>query len=103
MPQKPSESEEEHFARLEMERRKELAARRAAEMAVEEREKLKTLHFMRCPKCGEELGTLRLRGVSVDNCASCGGLWLDAGELDELVANADNGVLGKLRGIFKSS
>lgn len=103
MPQKPSESEEEYFARQEMERRKEMAARRSAEMAAEEREKLKQLHWMHCPKDGTELATVRLKGVAVDTCASCGGMWLDAGEMDELVDNADTGPLGALRKIFKGA
>jgi len=101
MPQKPSESEEEHFARLEMERRKELAKRHAAESAAGEREALKQQHWMRCPKDGQELATVRLQGVSVDSCATCGGMWLDAGELDEVVGNSDTGPLASLRKIFK--
>ena len=101
MTQKPSETEEEYFARLEMQKRKDMAARHAADMAAGEREKLKQLHWMRCPKDGQELVTVRLKGVSVDTCGACGGMWLDAGELDEVVSNADTGPLGALRKIFK--
>ena len=101
MPQKPSETEEEHFARLEMQRRKEMAARHAAETASEEREKLRQLHYMRCPKDGQELVTVRMSGVSVDTCGACGGMWLDAGELDQVMENSDTGPIGRLRRIFK--
>ncbi len=34
-----------------------------------------------CPGCAQRLQQLPLRGVLVDACLGCGGLWLDAGEL----------------------
>ena len=37
-----------------------------------------------CPGCRAAMRPLRLRGVVVDLCFSCGGLWLDAGELARL-------------------
>lgn len=39
-----------------------------------------------CPACGESMKLLKLRGVDVDQCTSCRGLWLDAGELYRLSA-----------------
>jgi hypothetical protein len=101
MTKKPTESEEEYFARLDMEKRKEMIARRAAEVAADERERLKQQHWMRCPKDGHELTTVRLQGVAVDTCAACGGTWLDAGEIDQVIANADTGPLDAIRRIFK--
>ena len=99
MPQKPSESEEEYFARVEFEKRRELSRKRAADMAASERETLKTTHWMRCPRDGQELITVSLRGVQVDSCGTCNGIWLEAGELDELVKNDEGTVLKKLRNI----
>ncbi len=37
-----------------------------------------------CPVCVEPMLGLELEGVEVDRCASCGGTWLDAGELEYL-------------------
>ncbi len=37
-----------------------------------------------CAGCGAPMRPLRLRGVAVDLCLSCGGLWLDAGELSRV-------------------
>jgi len=37
-----------------------------------------------CPGCGAEQSPITLRSVPVDLCLSCGGLWLDAGELTRL-------------------
>ena len=97
---RPSENEEEYFARLDFEKRKKLAAEHARDMAEGERAKLKEAHWMRCPKCGNELVTLSMRGVHIDTCSSCSGMWLDAGELEMLVKSDDSGLLKSIRGIF---
>jgi hypothetical protein len=41
-----------------------------------------------CPKCDVALIILRFQDVEVDLCESCRGLWLDAGELESLLAGA---------------
>ena len=46
MPVKPTEKEEEYFARLEFEKRKKLEAEKQAQI-VEEKRKLKEIHYMR--------------------------------------------------------
>ena len=97
----PSREEEEHFAKLEYEKRRALAEKVRGEMAAGERERLKALHSMRCPKCGQELITVTLRGVQVDKCAHCAGMWLDAGELEELVERDNGGAVKKLLDIFR--
>jgi Zn-finger nucleic acid-binding protein len=37
-----------------------------------------------CPKDGEPMHRITLGSVSIDRCPGCGGIWLDAGELDAL-------------------
>jgi hypothetical protein len=100
MPQKPSETEEEYFARREYEQRRDLAEKRAAAMAVEEKQRLRDLHYLHCPKDGMDLITVALQGVQVDRCATCGGMWLDAGEMEELTKREQQGPLGRLLRIF---
>lgn len=39
---------------------------------------------MDCPRCGSGLKTEKYKGIEVDKCASCEGMWLDYPELDEL-------------------
>ena len=39
---------------------------------------------MKCPACKEPLVALEKEGIEVDWCASCRGVWLDAGELELL-------------------
>jgi len=81
---KASDTEEEYFARENAERMRKLAAEQKKSLAESEREKLRQLHHMRCPKCGMELKEIDVRGVAVDRCFSCNGTWLDAGELEKL-------------------
>ena len=101
MPLKPSDPEEEYFARQEFERRQKEAAARASQLVEEERRRLRELHHMRCPKCGMELAEMDFRGVRIDRCTSCSGVWLDAGELETLAEHEDSGVLGKFTGLFR--
>ena len=39
---------------------------------------------MNCPRCNTELDAEMHKGVEVDRCPSCQGLWLDYPELDQL-------------------
>ena len=39
---------------------------------------------MKCPRCEGELITEQYKGIEVDRCPSCNGMWLDYGELDQL-------------------
>ena len=45
--------------------------------------------LMRCPKCGEKLVSHQHHEVTVEECPSCRGMWLDRGEL-EIVAQREN-------------
>ncbi len=100
MPNKPSEKEEEYFARLEFERRKKQEAENQARIVEEEKHKLKELHYMACPKCGMKLIEIDYKGIAVDKCSVCEGVWLDAGEL-EAIARLEKGMLDKWFSVFK--
>jgi Zn-finger nucleic acid-binding protein len=41
-----------------------------------------------CPDCGELLIIFELDGVETDHCLACGGTWLDAGELEQIILQA---------------
>ena len=100
MPVKPSEAEAEYYARLEFEKLKKLEDEKAERMAVEEKQKLKELHNMCCPKCGMPLIEIDYHGIAVDKCSACDGIWLDAGELEQ-VCSLDKPKLDKWFGVFK--
>ena len=111
MPVKPSEKEEEYFARLEYERRKKIEQEKLIEESLsgederekkldEEKKRLKELHYMKCPKCGMQLIEIDYRGIKVDKCSGCEGIWLDAGEL-EAVSKLEKTGLDKFFSMFK--
>lgn len=43
---------------------------------------------MDCPVCKNAVITLELADVEIDHCVDCGGIWLDAGELELLLGNS---------------
>ncbi len=57
----------------------------------------------RCPKCADQLMLRRffsrLRRTQIDECPSCAGIWLDAGELEsirkELLESPDTATLNR--------
>lgn len=100
MPKKPAEKEEEYIAKVEYERLKKLEVEKHKRLAEEEKERLKKLHHMRCPKCGMELIAIDYKGIEVDKCSECEGVWLDAGEL-EAVSKLEKSGLDKLFSVFK--
>ena len=97
---KPTEKEEEYFARLEFERKKEIESERHRKLAEAEIRKLKELHYMRCPKCGMELIEIQYKGIEIDKCSECEGVWLDADEV-EAIFGFEGTSLKKLFSVFK--
>jgi uncharacterized protein len=99
MEWKPSEKEDEYFARMEFERKKKLEEEKQSKLARDEKERLKELHDMKCPKCGMGLIEIDYKGIKVDKCSGCEGVWLDAGEL-EAVAKLEKTGIDKLFSVF---
>ena len=40
---------------------------------------------MTCPKCGSPMRTHRRNGVTIEQCTKCHGIFLDRGELEQLI------------------
>ncbi len=40
----------------------------------------------RCPKCGDSIQPMTFRGVPLDKCPGCGGVWLGPRDLEILAA-----------------
>jgi uncharacterized protein len=47
-----------------------------------------------CPGCHCQLAPRWLHGIEIDVCEKCHGLWLDAGELRQIIVNHRQGTLG---------
>ena len=97
---KPSNQEEEYIARMEFEKKKKLEEEKHKDIKKNEKEKLKELHHMRCPKCGMELIEIDYKNIKIDKCSDCEGIWFDAGELETIMQLEKTG-LDKLFSVFK--
>lgn len=100
MPMKPSEKEEAYFARLEFERLRKIEEEKSAKLRQDERKRLQELHHMCCPKCGMPLIEVDYKGLKIDECSECRGLWLDAGEVQQIIS-LEQGALTRFFSIFK--
>jgi len=84
--------EEEYFRRKEQELIEKLRAKRAEEEQREEAE----ASAVHCPKCDGALVEITFEDVQIDRCNKCSGVWLDAGELERLTGQEENGWLSRL-------
>ena len=81
MAKKPSSSEDEFIAREEAKRR-ELAK---IEQGHEERASARAARVGTCPRgCATKLQEEAFRDILIDRCPTCGGVWLDPGELQKI-------------------
>lgn len=78
--------EEDYFRRQEREVIEKMRARMAAEQ-----EAGKTAKSLHCPRDNGKLAEVTFEGVQIDICETCGGAWLDAGELETLTKKESGG------------
>lgn len=101
MPTEPSRNEDEYFIKQDAELLKQMRARLDAERAKAERSD----EGMKCPRCGAALEERQYHHAVVDVCSKCGGMWLDAGEIEIIGKSlkqeaSAHGVFSDLRGLF---
>lgn len=85
--EKPSRNEDEYFAREDAELLRKQRERAQAAAAEAERKS----HYLKCPKDGYDLATSEYHGVQIEICPHCGGMWLDAGELQAVAHDEHSG------------
>lgn len=95
---KPSSNEDEYFVRQDAALLKAKRAELDAQRASAERHS----HHMRCPKCGGQLAERTFHHVKIDRCHDCKGVWLDAGELEQLGAVKEGSVERFVKSLFGS-
>jgi uncharacterized protein len=49
---------------------------------------------LKCPRDGEILISSNKNGIEIEYCPTCGGVWLDHGELEKLIALASQPKFG---------
>ncbi len=81
--------ENEYFRRREQEILDKMRAKVDVESAGE----------LNCPKCDGKLVETNYENIKIDVCSSCTGVWLDAGELAQIVQkDTDEGWFGRVFG-----
>jgi len=83
--------EDEYFVN----RERELLAKLKAKQESEAKLSSKRACYMKCPKCGEALKERSFQKKAIDQCTGCGGIWLDAGELEQVAEKDDGSWLGR--------
>jgi Zn-finger nucleic acid-binding protein len=83
--------EDEYFVRKE----RELLAKLKAKQDTETKAAVEKDARMRCPKCGEPLKARSFQKIEIDQCTGCNGIWLDAGEMEQVAGKENDSWLGK--------
>ena len=91
-PEKPSRNEDEYFAKEDAELLRKQRERASAASAEAERKS----HYMKCPKDGYDLTSSQVHGVTIETCSHCGGIWLDAGELEAVSKDDSSSVITRV-------
>jgi Zn-finger nucleic acid-binding protein len=92
--------EDEYFHKKDQEALAKLRTQLDAQRAKQEAEHKKEQFWMKCPKCGSQLKEENYdSSVLVDRCTSktCGGIYLDGGEL-EILLKAKSTLLQRILG-----
>jgi uncharacterized protein len=84
--------EEDYFRRKEQEAIEKLRAK----MKAEEQTKAEEAALLQCPRCDGRLIETTIEEVKIDRCSKCMGIWLDAGELEQLTRRESGGWFSRL-------
>jgi hypothetical protein len=96
--QKKERAEEDRFFEA---RERELIDKLKHDRGAAAADDLRRLAQDRCPRCGEQLRGVQHDGVSVDQCPSGHGMWLDAGEFETLARRERDSWLGRFFSALK--
>ena len=83
--------EDEYFVKKERELLEKLKSKQEAEA----KEAGQKASYMKCPKCGASLKERSFQKIQIDQCTGCNGIWLDAGELEQVAEKDNSGWLAK--------
>ena len=96
-PGKPSQNEDEYFAR----RDAEWVKQRRAELDKQQAEADKNASALKCPRCNAPLTEREFQNVKLDSCTRCKGVWFDAGELELVLLLKKGDQLRVISGLSK--
>lgn len=85
--------EEDYFRRKEQESIEKLRQKMAEEQQVQAEEAKR----LECPRGDGKMTAVTFEGVEIDRCETCGGVWLDKGELEQLRQKESGGWFSRWR------
>ena len=85
MRQEGYDREEQHFKDQEQQALQQLRARLEEKRRQQADANADKDFFLRCCRCGGNMAEITIDEVVIDKCETCGGIYLDAGELDLLL------------------
>jgi len=97
---KPSQTEDDYFAKEDAEKKRKLAQKVHQDMAADEARRLRELHRGHCPGCGQKMHEVKLRSVPVDICFACNGIFLEHGEIEAFQRQINEGRRGVVSAIL---
>lgn len=100
MSTNPSKREAEGFALHELENLNKIEEKRQKKRDEKRKRQARVLHWMKCPKCGMDLIEIDYKHIKMDKCSHCSGIWLDAGEMEQ-VAKMDKMGLDRIFSVSK--
>jgi hypothetical protein len=93
----PKKSEEEWFAKFEIQMIRDAKRRREATKKKSESESVRPSNYELCPKDGTRMKKKHLGNIEVEICPKCEGIWLDRGELEGILLAHDEDKKGFFR------
>lgn len=95
----------QYFVLEDAEKKRRIAQEMQKKLDAEQREALRALHHMHCPKCGMPLQTMRMQtahhgDLDVDACFACGGVFLDRKDIAAIAAPRQKGIMAAVLNWF---
>lgn len=97
---KPPRPEVPYFEKIDVHKMRKLAEAKRNQMAREELERLRKLHWRRCGNCGLELEDIPFKGQTIYKCFHCGSVLLLEGTLEHLCGD-EHRAIEALLDLFK--
>jgi len=93
----PMKSEDEWFAKYEIQLIRDAKRKREQTKSIEEKRAEKPSNYLLCPIDAAKLDAKEIKEVEINICPVCEGIWLDRGELEDLIVAHDEDKKGFFR------
>jgi Zn-finger nucleic acid-binding protein len=100
-PTKPSPTEDEFFAKEDVEKKRKMALQLARDLAADERRRLRDLHHLHCPRCGMPMQEVKAGGLDLAVCFSCGGAFFGKGDIARIAHPRQKGIMAAILNWFR--